>query len=628
MIPGSATVLRPSPRWTWLALALVLLWAGAVRIWMASTGLESGHYWDERYSVRNLRAVLEAGSLEPVNYYYPSLSYLPQAAVLGLVEAASGVVGDAPFSFFAGGGLHPAGYLLARLIQVSFGLGTLVLTFLLGRRLISSTAGLVAAVLLAVTPQHVRLSTMWKPDVTLLFAVLLALWWTLDALERPTLRRYLLAGAGVGLALAAKLNGGPIAAPLAIAALAAGVRDRRHWWGSIAAAAASMAVFVALNPHVGRYLAALDRNRELYSGRTAGPDPSLPDRLLGVAREEIGFLLSPNFHGFWIGAVALGGVAALVVELARRRDAVAARRALGILVFPLAYTALYALTTPYAKENNFLQILPFSALAAAYLVTAVGWWLGSRAPRPLRRPASAAVATAALTVLVAAPTQAWVYRTQVPGTWELAIASVAHRLRPWDGRVVWIETPRRAWAGQPRHLKALLQPVDDLAAVAPELLDHADAEVFPEPRLDAAASAFHDARLTPQPGGSIERFAPRWFRARGPTVVAIVHPRQSAGTWTVTPVPLADGSYRIELPPGIEGELLSVELWNRRARGADAEPSVVADGRVLSVHPRPAGRLVGWLTERFRPAPDPLTVWLPPHGEGEPVLPVRIYGWH
>ena len=49
---------------------------------MASSGLTSGHYWDERYSVKNLRPILEGGTLEPANYYYQSLSYLPQAAVL------------------------------------------------------------------------------------------------------------------------------------------------------------------------------------------------------------------------------------------------------------------------------------------------------------------------------------------------------------------------------------------------------------------------------------------------------------------------------------------------------------------------------------------------------------------
>ncbi|HVR28381.1 MAG TPA: glycosyltransferase family 39 protein [Thermoanaerobaculia bacterium] len=625
MISGSPTAPRPTPRWIWLALVALLLWSGGLRVWMASSGLHSGHYWDERYSVKNLRSVLASGSLEPVNYYYPSLSYLPQAALLAAVEAGSGLVLDRPFSFFEGGRLHPSGYLLARLIQVACGLGSLVLAFLIGRRLLSAQAGLLAAFLLALSPQHVRLSTMWKPDVTLLFAILLALWWSLDALERPSPLRYVLAGTGVGLALAAKLNGGPIAAPLAVAAIVAGFRDRRHWWGLAAAAAASVLVFALLNPDVGSYLAALDRNRELYSGRASGPDPSPLGRLLGVAREEVGFVLSPNFHGRAIGAAALLGMAAVALQTVCRRDRESVLAAVAILVFPLAYTLLYALSTPYAKENNFLQILPFTALGAAFLVSGAGGWLAARAPSGLRLPA--ATAAAVLAVVAAAPTQAWVYRTQVPSTWEVAIASVAERLRPWDGRVAFLESPWRTLAGQPREKKALLRAVDDLSTVPPDLLDQADAELFPEDRLDQEASAFYHGRLG-HPTAAIERFPPRWFAARGPTVVAVVHPREPAGSWTVEPTRLEDGALEIALPARVEGDLLSVELWRRRERTAADAPLVLAGERALRLHPRPAGRLTGWLTERI-PATEaaPLSARLPATLEDEALPPVRVYAW-
>ncbi len=319
MTSSSAPGSRHRSWWIAPSLALLLLWAAALRIWMASSGLTSGHYWDERYSVKNLRAILEGGTLEPVNYYYPSLSYLPQAAVLAAIEGASGVFGE-PFSFFADGSFAPSGYLLCRLIQVLYSLGTLLLTFLIGRRLISAEAGLVAALLLAVAPQHVRLSTMWKPDITLLLAILLALWWTLDALDRPSLGRYLLAGAGVGLALASKLNGGPIAAPLAIGAAVAGIKDRRHWWGLPAAGVTAAIVFVALNPQVGRYLDALERNQELYSRQVRGPDLTLPERIVQVAREEAGFVLSFNFHGPWIGIAAIAGLGAIAAAALLRRD--------------------------------------------------------------------------------------------------------------------------------------------------------------------------------------------------------------------------------------------------------------------------------------------------------------------
>jgi hypothetical protein len=591
---------------------------------MASSGLAGGHYWDERYSVKNVRAILEGGTLEPVNYYYPSLSYLPQAAVLAAIDGASGVFGE-PFSFFADGGFRPSGYFLCRLIQVLYSLGTLLLTFAIGRRLISAEAGLVAALLLAVAPQHVRLSTMWKPDVTLLLAVLLALWWTLDALDRPTLGRYVLAGVGIGLALASKLNGGPIAAPLALGAVVAGVKDRRHWRGLVAAGITAAIVFVVLNPRVGRYLDALERNQELYSRQVRGPDPALPQRIAQVAREEVSFVVSPNFHGPWIGVAAIAGLAAIAAIALWRRDRKSVQRALVVLAFPLLYTAIYAASTPYAKENNFLQILPFTALAASFLLALAWSRLTLLVPQRARGPATA-IALVALAVAVAAPTQAWVYRTQVKDTWELAIEAVTERLRPWNGRVAYVEAPRGDLGAAVRRTKGLLHPVDDLAALPRDLLDQADAELFSSARL-ASDGGFHRERIAKADPSTIVRFEPRWFVARGPAIVAIVRPREPAGSWTVEAAVADDGLYRIDLPPAVAGEWLSAEVWRRRQRAPQAEPEILIGGRPLRLHALSAGALTGWLSERFPIDSGSLAARVAPTEVDGSGFSVRIYGW-
>ena len=407
---------------------------------------------------------------------------------------------------------------------------------------------------------------MWKPDITLLLAILLALWWTLDALDRPTLGRYVLAGAGVGLALASKLNGGPIAAPLAIGAVVAGVKDRRHWRGLVAAGITAAIVFVALNPRVGRL------------PRRAGAQPAA---LLATGARPRSHAARANRPGGARG----GGLRRLVrtstdrgSESRRSPDwprsprsrcgaaiagACCARSA--VLAFPLVYTAIYAASTPYAKENNFLQILPFTALAAVVpagarvVPTGAARSRNARAGRPPRSP------WLALALAVAAPTQAWVYRTQVPDTWELAIETVTERLRPWNGRVAYVEALAKTWDRRSGERRAccvrstIWRRCRATCSIRPTPSS--------SPRRDSRATAVSIAsawrRRTPRRSrgssrAGSSRAAPRSWR--------ILHPREPAGSWTVEAAAADDGLYRIDLPPAVAGEWLSAEVWRRRAR--------------------------------------------------------------
>jgi hypothetical protein len=214
----------------------------------------------------------------------------------------------------------------------------------------------------------------------------------------------------------------------------------------------------------------------------------------------------------------------------------------------------------------------------------------------------------------------------VPATWEVAIAAVSERLRPWDGRVAYVEAPRRTIAARARETRGLLRAVDDLTTLPGDLLDQADAEVFDAHRLDAPDGSFYRDRSA-RAEARITRFEPRWFVSRGPAVVAILHPREPAGSWTVEASLLQDGSFRIDLPDPNDVAWLSAELWRRRSRGAQADPEVLLGERSLRLYARPAGRLTGWLTERFPADAGSLAARLPPSWESDSAVPVRIYAW-
>src|SRR5262245_10879929 len=106
--PPQPPVSRAVP---WL-LALLLLFSGALRLWDGAQHLQSGRYYDERFTFRNITAVLRDHTLQPRHAFYLSLSYLPQCAVLAASEGLARATGVAALSVYGktSDGYSPTAY--------------------------------------------------------------------------------------------------------------------------------------------------------------------------------------------------------------------------------------------------------------------------------------------------------------------------------------------------------------------------------------------------------------------------------------------------------------------------------------------------------------------------------------
>jgi Dolichyl-phosphate-mannose-protein mannosyltransferase len=210
-------------------LALVLVVAVLLRFTALGWGLRHLPHNDERAFVESVAEMLAAGDLNHRFPQYPGLFSYLLAAVLAFLPAPQ---------------TTPAAYLAARAVNASFGVLSVLLVYVLGRRLAGESGGLFAAALLAVSPPEVRTAHMVRPDVTLHAFVLLALL----AFERlgPRLRGDLVSGAAIGAATAVKFSA-PLVAPcyLVRRLTAEGFR----WWKPLAAAALALAVFAVLSPY-------------------------------------------------------------------------------------------------------------------------------------------------------------------------------------------------------------------------------------------------------------------------------------------------------------------------------------------------------------------------------------------
>ncbi len=590
------------------ALAVVLVLSFGLRLWLASANLHGGGHYDERYSLRNVTHFLVKGKLRPQNAYYPSVSWLPHTAVLAASEGLHRLSGIEALSIYderRGDGYSSTAYLLCRLVSALAGTLSIALIFFLGRRLFSPAVGLLAAALLSAVWGHVQLSAVFKPDILVVFLTLVTFWWGLDAIERPSLQRYLVAGLGVGLVTAAKYNGVGAAIPLTVATLYGGWRQRHRWrqWHQglwlVLAGVASVVTFVALNPWLPLIFKYAGRVQDIYESKGALEGGTHAEMLVAQGQ----FLW--RHHGVVIFGFALAGLVGLVVRWLRTDDRNQRLEALQVLAYVLGYSAFYAASTTLFRSQNYLPVAAFSALLAAWAMVA-GWRrlgarLGHSRWRLLASPLLAAAAVAVLLVTAFRFPVTATYRHVVPTTAELAARFLVSQLRPVELRQIYFESqepPIRPFRGG--HYLASV-PVERLDELDLGELERVDGEVFPASRLDAPEGDFYFRRLAERVG-PVLRFPPDFLAAHGQELVVYVH------AWSLRdkPLPLvfeAGAGFRTSLDGG-EDEVVSLALWLPYRRGGQRSFVLEVDGQPMRPYmTRTTGHRAHYLTPRFAPRP-------------------------
>jgi hypothetical protein len=545
-----------------LLVALLVVTFG-LRVATGAAVLDHTYHFDERYSFRNVSALLVEGTSRPANAFYPSLSYLPQTAVLAAsagLHRVTGIEGLAVFDQGAADGYSRTAYLLVRLVAALFGTLGVWLTFVLGRRMFDARIGLLAATLLSAVPSHVSHSALFKPDILVVLLVTLAFLWSRDAVHAPRAGRYLLVGFGVGLAVAAKYTGVAAALPVAAGSAVAGWRDRRLWLWLVAAAGVSFAAFAILNPHFGTVLAYLPRLWRIYGTKGEAVGGSH----LAVLGEEASFLVrNHQLPVVLFALVGLGWAGSRVL----RRDGDDRLRldALMLLAIPLGYSLLYAISTTLFMGQNFLLVTPFSSLLAAWPMVAV-WdraraWLRASRPRVGASPwLAAAVWTAVTAAILVTPVRA-VYRAVVPTTFERAERILADP-GPVERRIAYFEREDHRLQVRDGTHRMVTFPVAGLDRVPEEELRLADAEVFFARRLGAPEAPFYWRRLATA-GVRAQRIEARLFHARGPGLVVLTHPWEPSrepSELVLGPGP-GRNRFRVELPSVGPEERVSFGVW-------------------------------------------------------------------
>lgn len=257
-------------------------------------------------------------------------------------------------------------YLIARLASVALGAASVVLTYRIARMLYGERAGLVAALVLAVTMGFVETNHLAKHTPLVVFLVLLVCGLSISAYQRRSMARLLWASFFSGLAFTAKLDG-VIAVVFVFAAFYYLVRDRGvvriAWQRAAPLLACCFVLGVALGwpavfSHASTYLENRGKRWGLFYGGPPPLDLSGVALILEKARDNLAHVFV--VFGVPLGALALVSFAWLVH---RARIDVASRIVLWMTVVYLGVVVGYYTSWPGAHTKLMIHLVPMLAIA-------------------------------------------------------------------------------------------------------------------------------------------------------------------------------------------------------------------------------------------------------------------------
>ncbi len=204
----------------WILLLIIITGLGGfLRFYGLDWGLPWRYHVDENAFINAANAMRKAphfNYLNPKWFYHPSLNIY----IVCFLSWS--------YSLFASLTLAKV-HLLGRINSAFWGTISIPMLYLLGRRLYGSATGILAAIFLSVTVIHIQMSHFFTPDVTLVFFLLLTMYFSAGLMKTGSILDYLGAGVTAGVGMASKYWA-PSVVPLVAAHIIWLISNRTTGW--------------------------------------------------------------------------------------------------------------------------------------------------------------------------------------------------------------------------------------------------------------------------------------------------------------------------------------------------------------------------------------------------------------
>jgi len=211
-----------------MLIGIILLTALSVRLWGVNYDLPYIYHPDEPRYIAISQNIFKTGDLNPHFFNYPSLffyinalAYVPYyllGKLIGVFNTPNDILPPISLAMGVTQAPMPTTVLLGRIVTISFGVGTVGLTYFVGKQITGKTAvGVLASLMVAIAPTNVWHSRLVTPDTFVTFFSLASFLASILVYQEGKTWQYVVAGICVALTASSKYNGGLIVLPLLLA---------------------------------------------------------------------------------------------------------------------------------------------------------------------------------------------------------------------------------------------------------------------------------------------------------------------------------------------------------------------------------------------------------------------------
>ncbi|MBI2118360.1 MAG: glycosyltransferase family 39 protein [Elusimicrobia bacterium] len=345
-------------------LILIVLLGAFLRMWGINWGLPF-EYQSEEYKVIKYALRMGGGDLNPHSFEYPSLYYYFILFVygcyflLGKFLGSFQSVNDFAQLFVK----NPTNfYLIGRSLETLFGVGIIILTYQIGKKIFSINVGIISAFIMAILPSAINTGHVTKGDSAAIFLGLLFWLCTYKIYETGEKKYYCLSGLLLGIAISTKYYMAMMGINLLLAHF---LRDRRSISNLILSLVLIPLLFVIGSPYsvlsYPEFLKFFTDQRNSFV-KFSGTSMNYVQRALFAMQRLLNMSdLKRNFilgsYGF--GFLSLTG--AIYLGWSKKKETL-------LLIVPIFIYFLVVSTFYHPAAGYLAPIFPLFAICGSYLV--------------------------------------------------------------------------------------------------------------------------------------------------------------------------------------------------------------------------------------------------------------------